>query len=149
MPQKRKKITSVLELGRYKVGDTAFWVTFRRIRPNPEVSIEDEWMLEAHPKVLYERGPFKRLWDQKKKLPKLHHEDFKSVVSLMEVSMVVEEFKIADILRSNRTGEYYYANSDDEWMPECYLFDTLTAARREKGRIAKMIINWSNTILQG
>jgi hypothetical protein len=148
MEQKRKVI-SVLELGRYSVGDLAYWVTFRRLKPCPEISVEDDWMFEAHPKILYERGPFKRLWDHKKKLPKLHHEDFKAIVSLMEVKMVVEEFRIADILRSNRTGEFYYANPDDEWMPECYLFDSVTAARREKGRIAKMISKWSGTTLQG
>jgi hypothetical protein len=142
----RKRVKSVLELGRYQIGDSAYWVTFRRLKSVPDIPEKFEWMLECHPKVIYERGPYKKLWDNKKKLPKLHHEDFNVVVSLLQFTMVIEEFQITDIIRSNNTGEYYYSNSDDEWMPESNLFDSMTAARREKNRIAKMINNWSKKI---
>ena len=137
-----KRISSVLELSRYKIGETAFWVTLRYKQPLPELSDEDEWMYTVHPKTLYEHGPFKKYWPYRTKLPKLHHMDFSGVVGIITSEFVIEPFEVASIIRSNQTGEFYYSNYDDEWMPEAYLFDSAPAARRERSRLVKMMSKW-------
>jgi hypothetical protein len=144
--RKHRKVKSVLELGRYNVGDTAWWVTVRYIN-EPAIEFEDvpedmQWMLECHPKEMYTRGPFKKHWNKNKKLPKLHHADFLGIVPLITSDLMVEQFKITDIIRSNLTGEYYYGNEDDEWMPQSNLFDTKAAAYKERNRIINMLRRW-------
>lgn len=140
---KHKKISSVLDLSRYKVDDTAYWVTLRYKQPLPELKEDEEWMFNTHPKTLYEHGPFKKSWPYRNKLPKLHHLDFNGLVGILTSEFVVESFVVTDIVRSNETGEFYYSNYDEEWMPENYLFDTATAARRELTRLVKMINRWT------
>ena len=140
---KHKRISSVLELSRYKVGDIAYWVTLRYKQPLPELKEDEEWMYNIHPKTLYEHGPFKKYWPYRNKLPKLHHLDFAGLVAILTSEFVVEPFEIFDVIRSNETGEFYYANHDEEWMPEGYLFDTAPAARRELTRLVKMVNKWT------
>jgi hypothetical protein len=55
---------------------------------------------------------------------------------------MIEEFMINEIIRSKDTGEFFYANVDNEWMPESYLFDSKAAARRERSRIMKLMSIW-------
>lgn len=140
-----KRVTSVLELARYKVGDCTWWVTLRHKEPVPTLSGEDEWMTkeDIHPKTLYEHGPYKSKWSLRAKLPRLQHMDFAGIVGLLMSELVVERFDVCDVVRSNDTGEFYYSNRDDEWMPESYLFDTDVAARRERTRVVKMVRRWA------
>ena len=139
-----RKISSVLELARYKVGDYAWWVAFQCKNPTHELSEDEEWMIhdDIHPKTLWEHGPYRTRWPFRAKLPRLHHVDFNGVIGLLTSDLVVERFDICDIIRSNDTGEFYYSNPNDEWMPEGYLMDTDVAARRERTRILKMIKRW-------
>ena len=163
---KGRKVKSVLELGRYYIGDCAWWVTIRgKHEPIDPSDMPDDmkWLLtaygiypdniegseieECHPKEMYLRGPFKSYWDKRTKLPKLHHMDFGGVVPLLTSTLIVEEFNITDITRSNLTGEYYYCNDYDEWMPQSFLLDSKSAAYKERTRIVNMIKTWANEIL--
>lgn len=135
-------ISSVLELARYQVGESAWWVTLRLKEPINPLKEDQHWMIEAHPKLLYERGPYKKNWTYRSKLPKLQHLDFQGIVGLLTSDLVVERFDICDVIRSQDTGEFFYSNEDDEWMPESCLFDTITAARRERARIMRMLKKW-------
>lgn len=137
-----RKITSVLELARYRVGDVAWWVTLRYLEDVPEISEDNDWMNNVHPKIFYESGPYRKQWPYKAMLPRLQHSDFTWFVGLLISQFVVEQFNICDIIRSNDTGEFYYSNENNEWMPESYLFDTDIAARRERTRIIKMMRRW-------
>lgn len=137
-----RKIQSVLELARYKVGDTAWWVILRPLEPSPIIAEEDEWMEEHHPKILYTRGPYKKMWPYHAKLPRLHHIDFEYVVNLLRSRFEIETFDICEIIRSSDTGEFFYCNSEDEWMPESHLFDSSAAARRERSRIKRLLKRW-------
>jgi hypothetical protein len=143
----QERITSVLDLGHYKVGDSAWWLKFRAKQPMPMIEEKDDWMIEgnAHSKTLWE-GPFKNNWSTRVKLPKLQDLDFADIVSLLTSKLVIEPFAVCDLVRSTDTGEFYYGNEDDEWMPETYLFDTTTAAKRERTRIRNMLKKWSNSI---
>jgi len=135
---------SVLELTKYKVGDTAWWVALRYKKPLPELP-EDFWMSWCHPKTCYEKGPYKKNWTLKSKLPRLHPDDFTGIVTILTSDIVVELFDICDVIRSTDTGEFFYSNQNDEWMPESYIFDTIIAARRESTRIAKMVLRWAES----
>jgi len=57
---------------------------------------------------------------------------------------VIEPFVVCDLIRSKDTGEFFYSNSDNEWMPESCLFDTNVAARREQLRLLRMLKKWLN-----
>lgn len=140
-----RRIQSVTELARYRVGDTAFWVIIRPLKEMPEIEPEDKWMESHHPKILYTWGPASGLWPYRSKLPRLHHSDFNGVVNLLRSELVVEPFPVCEIVRCQNTGEFFYGNCDDEWMPESNLFDTDTdtAAIRERNRIVRMIRNWA------
>lgn len=138
------KVQSVLELSRYKIGDIAWWVVLRhkKIIKDPVI---DEWMLNSHPKSLYERGPFRSMWQGNTQLPKLHSIDFALITNMVTQKFETEEFHVNSIRRSTDTGEYYYSNENKEWMPESYLFDSNVAANVEKARLTRMIKKWADT----
>jgi len=140
-----RKIKSATELARYKVGDSAWWVSLRYKDPLPCLSEESAWILNCHPKVLYEQGPYKNNWPFRAKLPRLHHVDFAGIVAILTSEFVVEKFDVCEVLRSQDTGEFYCSNENDEWMPETSLFDTDIAANRERTRIIKMIKRWTES----
>jgi len=139
-----KKIQSVTELAKYQVGDVAYWVIMRPQTVMADLAEEDDWMLDYHPKALYTIGPGRKAWPYHSKLPRLHQVDFECIIELLRSKLVVEPFIINEIIRSRNTGEFLYANDDEEWMPESCLFDTDIAANRERNRIKKMINNWSS-----
>lgn len=139
-----RKMISAIELARYKVGDSAWWVSLRYRDPLPNLPEEAAWVLNCHPKVLYE-GPYKSNWPFRAKLPRLHHIDFAGIVALLTSEFVVEKFDVCEILRSQDTGEFYCSNQNDEWMPETSLFDTDIAANRERTRIVKMMKKWTES----
>lgn len=145
MAQRRERISSVLELSRYKINETVWWVILRSKEPLPELPEEDSWMEDHHPRILYERGPYQRLWTSKAMLPRLQHMDFAGIVTLVTSEFKVEPFTIVEIIRSNETGEFWYSNDDDEWMPESCLFCTDIAARRERNRVLKLLKKWATS----
>ena len=140
-----RKMASVLELARYKIGDSAWWVTLRHRDPLPNLPEEAAWMMNCHPKSLYEHGPYKSYWPFRAKLPRLHQVDFTGIVTILTSEFMVEKFDVCETLRSQDTGEFFYANQDDEWMPESFLFDTTIAARRECTRVIKMMKKWAES----
>lgn len=137
-----KPIKSVIELARYPVGSVAYWVTLRSKQNEVKIPPGEEWTLDYHPKVLHERG-YNKIWNKRISLPKLHHADFHAITNLLTSNFEVESFKIHDIIRSNDTGEFFYCNETDEWLPEKYLLDTIIAARKERDRIKKLIRKWA------
>lgn len=142
MSKSSGKIGSVLDISRYKTGDMLWWVVFRST-PAPVIHAADAWMIEHHPKALYTRGPFKHMLPRHTSPPKLQHSDFDFVVTLLASKLTVEQFVVCNIMRSTDTGEFFYSNSSEEWMPESYLMDSKAAANREKCRIMRLIKNWS------
>lgn len=142
MNPKHRKILSVLELARYTVGNLVWRVTLQ-YEPLPDLSEDDFWMENCHPKVLFE-GPYKSHWPKNIKLPRLHCNDFDSIIAILMADLDIEPFEICEVIRSSDTGEFFYCNQDDEWMPESSLFDTDIAARRERTRIMNMMKRWAS-----
>lgn len=140
MPEQRK-IRSVTELAKYRVGDVAWWIIMRPCEDVEQLPENDEWMEKHHPKAYYSWGPGKALWN-KAALPKLQHIDFKNMMSLLTSRVLIEQFPICDILRSRDTGEFFYSNDDDEWMPESMLMTNHIIATREKRRVFKLLQKW-------
>ncbi len=142
----QRKIRSVLDLARYRVGDVAWWVVLRPIKALPDLADDQQWMLRSHvhPKVLYKNdGPYAALWPRKAVLPKLQHMDFASVVSLLTSELTVEQFPVCDLVRSRDTADFYFSNDDGEWILEAHLMDTKIAADRERSRILRLIRKWA------
>jgi len=139
----RKRIESVFELAKYKIGDKAYWIILRPLENIEPLSEDDQWMDEHHPKATFTRGPAKKAWPHRAMLPKLHHSDFEIIVHLLRSELVIEEFEVNSIVRSKDTGEFFYVNEHDEWMPESYLFPNDSAAKREQNRINKLIRQWA------
>lgn len=138
------KIRNVNELSRYKLGDVVWWVVLRPKKvADTQLEKSDQWMIEHHPKVLFTRGPCRNVWKQNVRLPHLHHTDFAVITNVLTSSIMLEEFMVNEVIRSKDTGEFFYANVDNEWMPESYLFDTKVAARKERMRILKMMKQWA------
>ena len=140
MPQERK-IRSVTELARYQVGDVAWWVILRPIETIEPIGPDEAWMTSHHPKALYERGPCRNIWG-KALLPKLQHMDFHHLMILLTSKVLVEQFTVCDIIRSRDTGEFWYENDQNEWMPQSFLLDSKVAADRERLRILKLVTRW-------
>lgn len=139
------KITSVIELAKHPVGTVLYWVAFRPVGiAGVKIPEGDEWMSKCHPKVLYDRKLSSKAWRYRSKLPRLSAIDFQYVVDLLTSEPIVERFVVNGICRSYDTGEFYYRNEDGEWMPQEYLFETSTNAKREKKRIKDLFRNWAN-----
>jgi len=133
-------IYSVLQLGRYKIGDTA-WILITNIN-EPEIPEKDEWMITEHPRFLYETH-WRKLWPQKVALPRLEAVSFQAITWLITSELKISELKISSISRDH--GEYLYGvDDDDELIPEFALFDSIEAARTERSRILKLIKKWVN-----
>jgi hypothetical protein len=146
--REQRKIRSVLELARYKVGDVAWWVVLRPQRDIPTLTEDQQWMVQpdVHPKILYRNGgPYSHLWG-KAVLPKLQHMDFAAVMGLLTHEFSVEQFPICDVIRSRNLGEFFYTNDSGDWMPESHLMDTKVAADREKTRVLRLIKKWAEDL---
>lgn len=145
-------LMSILDIGRYRIGQLAWWAVFRHpdgtlvgnnvISGHFPMDGKDNWMETRHPKVLYEFGPFKRNWRSKRALPILCESNFRSLLTILTSDLTVQEFEICDIIRKSNTGEFIYSNGDDEWAHEHVLFDTRIAAEKERSRIIKMMRKW-------
>ncbi len=135
------KIKSVLELSKFKVGQTVYWVV---LRGDDMTCISESsypaWIRIEHPKVLYERKLLPSLGGSR--LPKLHASDFFFISQLLSQQPVVEEFKIKEIRRSANTGEFSYLNENDECMPESFLCCRRAEATKERSRLRKMMLEW-------
>jgi hypothetical protein len=156
---KESRITSVLELSKWKIGDSPYWLIFKpKGHRECTYNEETEWAFteNVHPKVLHERGYIRGSWNNARKLPRLHASDFGLVVSLLSCQVVIEKFHIRGLSRCPDTGEFIYmtmtenpwaddyADDEDdemsnsmiaEFMPESNLFATLQEAKRERTRI--------------
>lgn len=139
------KITSVVQLAKYKVGDTLYWVTIRPVgSPGIVIPEGDEWIRDCHPKVMHDYGMASKTWKYRGKVPRLHAIDFQYVVDLLTSEPIVERFVIAQVERSFDTGEFYYCNGSGEWMPESFLYQKPWMAKREKARIKGLFRQWSS-----
>lgn len=139
------KIKSVIEIAKYKHGTVLYWVTFRPVKiAGISIPAGDEWLSDCHPKVLHDRKLVSKTWRYRSKIPRLSATDFQFAVGLLTSEPIVERFEVNGIHRSNDTGEFYYANETGEWMPESFLFTTVSAAKREKLKIKKLFQEWSS-----
>ena len=141
------KIKSVLALAKYKAGDELYWVTsfpIVNVSNIKDVEEDDEWAFDAdiHPKVLY-KYKILNTWPSKDQLPKLHACDFRLLVDLLEIDLVVRPFPVSAVIRCPDTSEFIYCNTTgEEWMCEGDLFSTSVAAERERIRIMHLIEKW-------
>ncbi len=138
------KITSVVELSRYKIGTVLYRVVLRPVgQSHITINPGDEWMAQCHPKIFYERGMANAAWKFKTKIPKLCGIDFQYVMEILTSESIVERFEIVDVARSADTGEFYYCSPVGDWMPEGNLFESYSAARREKSKIKNLFSQWA------
>ena len=143
------KISSILQLSKWKPGDKPFWVVREPIGAQDTIiNAEDEWAFsgDVHPKTLYEYKLLKGVWPPKLKLPKLSAPDFAFVVDLLTTELVVEVFEVIGVTHCNHTGEFIYQNTNEEWQPESNLFSTAAAAKKERARIKQLISKWAAKI---
>lgn len=141
----KTKIKSVIDLSKYKIGQKLYWVVFRPVNePVADIPDGEEWMTTVHPKVFFDRNLRNQSWTFKSKLPSLCATDFNNVIEILTSEPIVEAFVITNICRSTDTGEFYYANADDEWQPEKFLFKNQAAARKEKARIKSLFALWAS-----
>jgi hypothetical protein len=138
----KKKIVSVMELAKYKIGDLAYHVMLQPTGKIPRLASADKWMREVHPKVLYSSGPFKHLWKYTSVLPRVSWNDFEDLIMVITASVEVQPFCVKGIERCKHTGEFIYTNEDDVEIPESCLFDTKQAASLERSRILKLFKKW-------
>lgn len=136
------KISSVLQLARYQVGHQAWCLALRPKAEITELAEADAWMLQTHPSVLYKIGPYRKLWSERVILPRLRQLDFTHTLKILGSTFAIEIFTICDLKRSNDTGEFYYSNDANEWVPDTTLFATKAAARREKHRLLTQFRKW-------
>lgn len=135
-----RRVYSVLELAKYRPGDKVWWIILRPLHNPPTLDDNNKWMSEYHPKVFYDRKICK--FPNGAKIPKLQHIDFKNITDLITSKLVAEEFVICDICRSTDTGEFFYSNKDNEWIPECNVMDTKSSAEKELSRIMSLLYRW-------
>lgn len=139
-----KKVKSVLELSKYKVDQTVYWVVLRPVdQPRRSPLLCARWMRHEHPKVFFDRKIMSPLWKSKRRIPKLHAQDFMVVTQLFCQRLVVEEFIIKKIFRSPNTGEFGYANEHDDQMPESFLFGRRSDAANERLRLQQLLAEWT------
>lgn len=132
----------IFKLARYKIGDVAYWVNFLAKDDVAEIPDKEDWIRTHHPKVVFDRGYFKPLWKTTASLPRLEKTDFMSVMHILTCDLRTDDFLVTSIARSHDTGEFFYSNEDEEWMPESFLFDSKAAASKEQKRIKSMIRKW-------
>ncbi len=133
-------VRSVLQLGRYKVGDTAWTIAITA--NEPEVPEEDEWMASEHPRYLYETH-WHKLWPQGVTLPRLEAISFRMIAWLITSKIEITELTIESVTRNY--GEYLYGTeNNDDLIPEFALFDSIEAARAERSRILRIIKKWAD-----
>lgn len=136
------KITSVLELARYKVDETAYRValigndTSKTYTPLHRHTWQEDGLDDCRRKQLTE------VRQKIGKLPHLCYKDYSILIPFLTADLLVVECKICSVYRCNDTGEFWYIDETDVHMPELYLFDTVVAARRERNRIIKQVKKW-------
>jgi hypothetical protein len=138
-----EKVQSVLDLSKFKVGQTVYWLVFRPVgTPKISPSSCDPWMRREHPKVFFDRKIMTPLWKSKRRIPKLHASDFYLITQLVTQRPQVEKFTIKKIRRSRHTGEFSYVNQDGDRMPEKFLFVRRSEAIKERSRLQQMLSEW-------
>ena len=142
-PDGTKKMASVLELAKYKIGAELYRVVLRPVgEAVTKISEGDEWVATVHPKVIYDYGFAK--WPYKIKIPKLCGIDFQYVTEILTSEPIVERFIITECVRCTDTGEFYYMNKEEDWMPESALFKTPDQARKEKHKVKSLFAEWAS-----
>ena len=99
----KRRMASVLELAKYKIGDKAYWLVARPIRRPMLVPVNRkdwQWSLSVHPKIRFRLGFMKSVWPYPDDPPKLHACDFTHMIWLLTHTFRVEVFKINYVLRS-------------------------------------------------
>lgn len=140
-----KKIRSVLELSKYKIGDTAYYISLVEKIDSFGVEPDDQWMLTYHPKILFSRrGPGYKVWPKHNKLPKLEALSFSAIIDLLTADLSIIPMEISHVERSLNTGEFIYDGDNGANLPEDQLFDSIRSANKELVRIKKLIQTWAS-----
>lgn len=133
------KVKSVIELSRYKPGQIAYRVLL--------VAVDNENYCKLYSYTIGEdvRSAARKLGrNTGRQLPHLALKDYHIITELLSSRFEVIEYEIATVYKCDRTGHFFYRDIKGNEMPESYLFDTATAARREKSRILKMMKDWAD-----
>jgi len=140
------KITSVLDLSKYKVGEPAYRVYLQHKRLKIDES--EELLITTTPTVLHQKPENKHIWANTmgrthKKMPALGPADFLCITNILTSELAIQEFVVESVIRNNY-GIYVYTGTCGGIAPESSLFDTLQAAKAEKSRILNMLQRWIN-----
>lgn len=144
------KITSVLELARYKIGETAYRVALisddasmhgAQAARTYSPLYKHTWLDDGCDKG-YKRKQITNLRQKIGKPPHLSYEDYSILIPFLAADLLVVEYNVSLVYRCSDTGEFWYEDENGVKMPELYLFDTIVAARRERNKIVKQIRKW-------
>jgi hypothetical protein len=139
------KISNITDLAKFSVAKVVFRVVFRPIgSPSQVIPDDDQWMLNAHPQVLFDYGIIKDAWTFLEQTPRLCAADFKAVVDLLTSEPIVEKFVISEVRRSPDTGEFYYGSASGDWMPERCVWASYAEAVAEKFRVKRLFSIWAS-----
>lgn len=126
-------IKSVNELGKYKVGDTA-WTIINKNDLSFSCDVEDLWLCGEHPIVAKKRGKLKV-----KYLPRLGCEST-FIVQALNWDPKIVKFHVSGVRRSSNSGTYYYyqvVGDETTVLHEYSLFDSKESAQLELDKIYK------------
>ncbi len=127
------KVTSVLQLARYKVGDLVWRLDLNTV--NASCLYEPLYKWDNKQEIAIAKTKIGRL-------PRIDSQGHNNFVSFAASDLEVVEYTIDTIYRCPKTGEFWYKDLNSEDMPESCLFDTKVAARIERSRLVKIIKEW-------
>ena len=122
-------ITSVLELGKHKIGDAPYYITFHN-KNNIDLSYH----------------PYRAILLNKKRPPRINGGYLVLLYELLSSDIIVSQHIISKIER-DQSGEYIYLDDNGVSIPEYALFDSKQAAKTERLRIIRSIYSWSKNKL--
>lgn len=137
-----KKIKSVIELSKYKIGRKLYLLSMYTGISNKLLSSDLQWMSHCHPKIFFTSGTYRYNTKSKYITPKLPSNIFSILSTLVASHFVIMTFEVTAIQRCENTGEFYYFDGIGEWHPESILMTTERKALSEKRRILSLVSDW-------
>ena len=139
-----KKIKSVIELSKYKIGNKLYFIDLLTNSDRDLVPSELHWMLACHPKIFFIKKIYKYNTKSKYICPRLPSSVFSILSSLLVGQFNIICFEVSAIKRCANTGEFYYFDGSGDWHPESILFTTERKALNETKRILSLVDDWAS-----
>jgi len=133
----------IMASAKYPLGSTAW---FLGLEPHESYQLGEQYdmFMFEHPIFALSRTPLRHIWKSSRALPKLEHESFDNIITLVTSRILVQSMVVESIERSENTGEFVYLDNDLEvCLPEQVLYSTRREASREQTRILKMVRDWA------